>query len=443
MLVAALVITITTMLCFILSLIFKPSIKIKKITIQLFWVIPLIGAITLIVFQVVPILLSDPKSLLYEFTNTETNINPLQILVLFISISLLSIVLDEAGFFKLMANIALKKAGKSQIKLFLILYVIIAILTIFTSNDIIILTFTPFICYFTKRANIKALPYLLASFISANTWSLFLIIGNPTNIFLATTYSVDFFKYLTVMVLPTLVISLTAFLVVFLLFYKDLKKPIEVDIDDIKIEYSKPLMIIGLIHLFGCTILLAISSFINLDMWLICLLFAISMSIITSVYSIIKHDSIILRIYKRAPWNLIPFVLSMFTIVYSLQLSGVTSIIGDFFNTLTTGNQMGTVFTYGIFSTISCNLLNNIPMSVAFSVIMSNSNNLNAALYATIIGSNLGAILTPIGALAGIMWLSILRSKDIKLTFVQFMGYGVIILIPSLLLGLLTLALVL
>ena len=71
----------------------------------------------------------------------------------------------------------------------------VAILTIFTSNDIVILTFTPFICYFSKNAKINPIPYLVAEFAAANTYSMMLIIGNPTNIYLATSASIDFISY--------------------------------------------------------------------------------------------------------------------------------------------------------------------------------------------------------------------------------------------------------
>lgn len=46
----------------------------------------------------------------------------------------------------------MKHAGTSQIKLFILLYLIISAVTIFTSNSTIVLTFTPFICYFAKTA---------------------------------------------------------------------------------------------------------------------------------------------------------------------------------------------------------------------------------------------------------------------------------------------------
>ena len=138
-------------------------------------------------------------------------INPLKILVLFISVSILSIALDEVGFFSYLANQALKLGKKNQTTLFVVLYAVISILTVFTSNDILILTFTPFICAFAKRANINPIPYLVAEFVSANTFSMMLSIGNPTNIYISSVYGISFFEYLKVMFVPTILAGFVHF----------------------------------------------------------------------------------------------------------------------------------------------------------------------------------------------------------------------------------------
>ena len=124
----------------ILSILFFPSIKIKKIKLSAYWITALVGAVVLILLRSVEFL-----DVIKALVNN-SSINPLKILVLFISMSILSIYLDSLGFFEYMANIAVKKSGGSQYKLFFYLYLIVSVLTIFTSNDIIILTFTPFIC---------------------------------------------------------------------------------------------------------------------------------------------------------------------------------------------------------------------------------------------------------------------------------------------------------
>lgn len=147
------VISIITCILMILSIIFYPSIKIKNIKISLYWIICLIGAIILICFNQV-----DFNDIKNEFINN-SSINPLKILILFFSMTFISIFLDEVGFFKLIAIKILSKVNNKQITLFICLYFLVAILTVFTSNDIIVLTFTPFICYFCKNAGIN--PYLI------------------------------------------------------------------------------------------------------------------------------------------------------------------------------------------------------------------------------------------------------------------------------------------
>ena len=147
--------------------------------------------------------------------SADTAVNPIKILVLFFSMSMLSVFLDEVGFFRYLACLTLTKANTSQKKLFVFLFVIVSVLTVFTSNDIIILTFTPFICYFAKNAGIDPTPYLFCELVAANTWSMMFIIGNPTNIYLATANGIGFVDYFRVMSIPTLAGGLTAFAVLF------------------------------------------------------------------------------------------------------------------------------------------------------------------------------------------------------------------------------------
>lgn len=405
------IISLCTSLGIILSVLFLPQIKVKKYTLDTYWIVALIGAIFLIAFKLVNF--EEIKSSLLA----STEVNPLKILTLFITLTIISIFLDEVGFFRYLANLAHQKAKNKQISFFTSLYIIVSILTIFTSNDIIILTFTPLICYFAKNAKVSPIPYLVSEFIAANTWSMMLIIGNPTNIYLATMYHINFISYFKVMFIPAIVAGVSSYFILLFIFRKQLKMPIEKEDHTIHIE-NKVLLVIGLIHLISCTILLSISSFINLQMWLICLIFAISLLISTYIYKLIKHNDtkIILTTLKRAPWSLIPFVLSMFILVFTLSKYQITTMISDFL-----GTDYPTI-KYGYAALLTANLINNIPMSVLFSEVLSSleGRTLLQAMYVTVAGSNIGAYLTPIGALAGIMWMSILKKEKIEFGFLSF-----------------------
>lgn len=422
------IISILTVGLLLLAVIFIPEIKVKNIKIETFWIAALMGAFMMIVFGKIHL-----EEMIREITN-HSSMNPLKILIIFISMTLLSIVLDELGFFKFLAYFALLKAKGKQMKMFLYLYITVSILTIFTSNDIIVLTFTPFICYFCKHAKINPIPYLISEFVAANSWSMMLIIGNPTNIYLASSYEVGFIEYFKVMFLPTVVSASFSFVLLYFIFKKSLAKEITTDhVMDLPHELkNKKFIIIALIHLSLCTILLTISSYIGFEMYFICFAFAISLTLIFLIYAIWKKEAkdVLLQSYKKLPWTLIPFVLSMFILVLTLNKFDITIRLATFLN------RFDSVFGYGIGSFLSANIINNIPMSVLFSNMISHASNITSAIYAAIIGSNLGAFLTPIGALAGIMWLKMLKQEEVSLSFLGFIRYGVLLSIPVLLVAL-------
>jgi arsenical pump membrane protein len=349
----------------------------------------------------------------------------------------LSVFLDEVGFFRYLASKMLGKAGSGQMKLFFMLYATVSVLTVFTSNDIVILTFTPFICYFSANAGIDPIPYLVTEFVAANSWSMALVIGNPTNIYLATAGGIGFLEYFLHMILPTLAAGLVSLLVLFLIFRKKLKKPITaLPAATLRIA-DKGLLVLGLLHLGGCTVLVASASFFSLPMWLICLCFALSLFVTTGIYCLIRRRRPLelAHTFFRVPWQLAPFMLSMFVLILTLQRYGITDKVTDFLG------MGGSVFLYGLAAYLACNIINNIPMSVFFSAVLLPLTGManTGATYAVIAASNLGAIFTPVGALAGIMWMSILREKNVKFSFADFSKYGIAVSLPALLAALFTL----
>ena len=423
----SLTIAIVTCSAMIASVLFFPKVRLGKLALDTYWIVVLSGAVVMLAARRVDL------GFLWSKMTESTSVNPLKILTLFISMTVLSIFLDEVGFFRYLANRALSLASHSQTKLFAILYATVSLLTVFTSNDIVVLTFTPFICYFAKNAKISPKPYLVAEFVAANTMSMTFIIGNPTNIYIASSYDVNFVEYASVMVLPTLAGALVAFLVLWLLFRRELKTPADAAPDEVRIE-NKPFLVIGLTVLIICTVVLAIGSYIGVDMWIAALVSALSLFVLIAFAAAVtgKRPTEVGTTLKRAPWQLIPFVLSMFVIILALQENGVTEKIGSLLG------ERQTVLRYGVSSFLAANLINNIPMSVLFCPVIrplaegASGAVLSQAVYATVVGSNIGAYLTPIGALAGIMWMSLLKKHGVKFGYLDFIKYGVTVAVPTL-----------
>ena len=422
-----------TIVLMIVALLFFPTLKLKNHTIETYWLVVLFGALLLILSD------SIDLSLLWASLTSDANMNPIKLVILFIMMTVLSLFLDEVGFFKWLALYLVRKVKGKQIALFFVIYAMVSILTIFTSNDVIILTLTPLICYFASNAKINPLPYLFGVLTAANTWSIMLIIGNPTNIYLAVNQGIDFITYFQAMWFPGLIAGITGLIMVYLLFHRDLNKPMTI----IEEEFKLPnlfLAILGVVSIISTIILLAISNFIGLEMWLIVLSMAIILTIISLIYLLVKKKSIspIINTYKKAPWSFIPLILGMFVLVEGIKQ-------GHFITSLVTLLDKGNpIYTYGISSYLFSNLMNNQPMSMLFSVMLEqvSISSVRMATYASIIGSNIGVLLTPLGALAGLMWMNLLHKQNIELSFFGYIKKGALIGIVALLSSLTALLLV-
>lgn len=281
--VAIVIISVVGVLGMLTCLAFFPTINVGKVRLQTFWMPPFISAIILLCSSLVP------WSYFSDFLLSKSVINPLEILALFLSMSFISIVLDEAGFFSYLASRVVKKAGSSQLKVFLFLYLLTSLLTIFTSNDIIILTFTPFLIYFCKRTGVDPIPYLVGEFVAANTWSMLLLIGNPTNIFLGESFGINFIDYLFTMWPSALLSGVVSFAIMFLLFRNKLKIPFKSSIDiEISPIKDKPLMIGSLTCLLLCILLMALANILGWSLWLISVCAALVLLVFSLIYIVIK-----------------------------------------------------------------------------------------------------------------------------------------------------------
>ena len=122
----------------------------------------------------------------------------------------------------------------------------------------------------------------------------------------------------------------------------------------------------------------------------------------------------------------------MFVLVETLRQSGVIVV---FASLLSKGNV---IFNYGVGTFVTSNLMNNQPASMLFSEILQITDKTIRlpAMYASVIGSNLGVLLTPLGALAGLMWMNILKHSDVKLNFSSYIKHifivGIVTMIVSL-----------
>jgi len=401
----------TTLLLMMLSLRWLSFWQFRQVRGQTYWVIVLIGA--LLIWSLNGF---DFQFLLDAWTGS-AEINPLRILGLFFCFTFMAIYLDDVGYIQYLAHVAMKKAGLSQTRLFFVWFVIVSIATMLTANDIVILTLTPFIIYFAKHTRISPIPFLVSQFVAANTWSMLLVIGNPTNIYLASMFNISFLDYALVMFFPTLLTGVVSYGLLLLMFKSELIKPLNPS--TLQIQQPHPSYRIGIGILGLAIVTMAIAKPIGLSMDVVTLIAATLLVLL--VIWIYPKTPFLRSTFQRLPYSFIPFFLGMAILVQAMDIADWTEAMASFLQ------SFPPTFSFGLSSFFMANVMNNIPMSLWFeSIIRLQNQGQLQAVYASIIGSNLGAMLTPVGALAGLMWMQVLQSKQVNFRIGQFLKFGFI-----------------
>lgn len=419
------VLSALTILAMTLSFFLFPAINIKGKRIDTYWLITTIGAILILIFNI-----NTAGNILNLFIlNNSTN--PFKIIVLFLSLTFISKFLDAVGLFNFLASRASRIGKGNQFIIFTAFYFLISLLTIATNNDIIIIV-TPIMIYFAKASKIKPMPYLIMVCFVLNTLSTTFLTTNVSNLYLGSFFGITYFDYLAKLTPVSLILMLILYILLILVFYKDLKVKIEVEVEKEPIK-NKFLLCLGLTSLILTTIFLIISNLINVEMYIITLIFALIDLVIGSIYCAIKKEDkiYILKPVKTLPYEFIPFLISMFIIISSLNQTDLLLQIGNLLNSIE--SIEAEVFAYGLTSAISANLVNNVPMSLLYANIL-NANALTTVdnVYAAILASNLCALITPCGALSSLMFMRICKENEVKISYLDYMKFaplGIILLV--------------
>jgi len=168
----------------------------------------------------------------------------------------------------------------------------------------------------------------------------------------------------------------------------------------------------------------------------------------SDVHGVPKEEHEFWIALKRVPWKIFPFIFTFFVLVAALGEHGVISALSGYLSDLSSGLLSG-IFVNGIVGLILANIINNQPMAILFSNVFVNGSfalsdaAFKGSAYAVIIASNLGANITIMGALAGLMWKKILRTKGVYISYMQFFKVGITITPVVFILSLITLFFVL
>ncbi|NQY25437.1 MAG: arsenic transporter [Campylobacteraceae bacterium] len=358
----------------------------------------------------------------------------------FIGIIILSMVLDEIGFFEWCALKMAKVSNGNGHKMFVYSILLGAFVSAIFANDGAALILTPILLAKMKilKLNMKSIvAFLLAGGFISDSASLPFIFSNLTNIVTANYFNIGFMEYLSIMIVPYLVSVVASIVFLWLILRKDIPK--EVDISLLK-EPRTAIKNITLFYISWVFLLVLLVGYFIGDIYdLPVSVFALGGGLLFLLIATAFKSVKPLHIIKEAPWQIVWFSIGLYIVVYGLKNAGLTDYLEVVLKNIASQGDVFAIVATGFLSAFLSAIMNNMPTIMIMDIALENIPN-TALVYANIIGSNLGPKMTPFGSLATLLWLHVLAKKGINISFLQYSKFGFIITPPVLLIVLLALA---
>ncbi|MEH6946758.1 arsenic transporter [Bacillus sp. JJ634] len=365
----------------------------------------------------------------------------------------MALVLESFGFFKWTAELLAHQAKGSGIRLFWYVNLLCFLMTLFVNNDGSILITTPILILLLNNLGVKhhqKIPYLLSGALIATASSAPIGVSNIVNLIALKIVDMDLYMQTAMMFVPATVGLLFLVLLLFLIFHNKLPKVIPTKVTGMVTGPYHPLKnSTSLLTKQNTRFMLKILLFVLIVR--ISLFLASYYGIPVSVMAVLGSVVLLgwrwfylkvspIDVLKRTPWYILVFAFSMYVVIYGLHNIGLTTLLIKIMDPIVSGSLLhASVMMGGLLSVLS-NIFNNHPALMVGTLTLMNMNldplTLKVSYLANVIGSDMGSLLLPMGTLATIMWMHIVKSNGIKITWRQYMKVTFIVIPPATLLTL-------
>jgi arsenical pump membrane protein len=366
------------------------------------------GALLLIALRLIPLRLAGKA--VAEGTD---------VYLFLIGMMLLAELAREQGVFDWVSSVAVRGAKGSCSRLFLLVYLVGTVVTVFMSNDATAVVLTPAILAVVPKAKISPLPYLFVCALIANAASFVLPISNPANLVVFRIGMPSLGKWLIAFGLPSLLSIVATYAVLRVFFRNDLRDTITSEAEPVPLATDGKIVLAGLALMIA--VLLAASA-MNKDLGLPTCLAALA---ITAVVSLKSHRNP-LRLFKEISWGTLILVAGLFILVDAVESQGALRLTQQWLADAQRLSPAAGAMIVGFGVGIANNLVNNLPLGLIVGSTIQAAHVKGLLANATMIGVDLGPNLSVTGSLATILWLIALRKENLEVSFCKFLKVGVI-----------------
>ena len=345
---------------------------------------------------------------------------------------LMSELARREGVFDWVAAHAVRASKGSRSRLFILIYCVGVVVTVFLSNDATAVVLTPAVLAAVQKAEAEPLPYLLICAFIANAASFVLPISNPANLVVYSGGMPPLGRWLLTFGLPSIVSILVTFLVLRWLANKHFKGQVKIDVE------RQPLSATGKVTLYGIAFLAATlmtASALNFDLGAP----AFAAGLLVAAVISIRDRSTPRDIAKEISWSVLPLVAGLFVIVEAINGAGALGAATRALEDMKQWQPLRAAATSGFGIALISNLMNNLPSGLISGVAIRAAGATGPLRNAVLIGVDLGPNLSVTGSLATILWMIAIRREGQQVGFWKFLRWGALVMPPALALALMAL----
>jgi arsenical pump membrane protein len=342
----------------------------------------------------------------------------------------ISAMAESAGLFDWLAVQAARLAGNSARRLFLNVFLLGTAITMLFSNDTTALILTPVVYVLVTKLRLPVLPYLFACTFIADTASFLLPISNPINIIVMSHYPLTLPTFLRLLFVPCVVVIAINFAIFFLLYRSQLQGTFKLErlpsADEAVKHRGYFRYTLWVLAVLAPSYVIASAFQVPLSA------IAIAGALLLMTGALYWKRTTLQEAARGISWSIFGFIAGMFVVVRAIEDTGLTVKFGNLLLRFSGGTSFGAVMVGTFGSALGTNLINNVPMAVVMNSSLGSMQHAapairNGFVAATIFGCDLGPNLTTVGSLATMLWLLILRERDVEVSGLDYFKMGVLV----------------